>query len=89
MDVLAQLYGETDFTPVAADMVEDPDYAGNPNIVVIPLSLANVCLSRYEWRNHIADLETSIEWFERVVGSYLWRFPPAVRDLTATHEIGD
>ena len=73
MDVLAQLYGETDFSPVAASMVENPGYAGNPNIVFIPLSLGNVYLNRFEWRNHTADLQTSIGWFEWVVDNHrLW-----------------
>jgi hypothetical protein len=84
MDVLAQLYGEIDFSPVAASMVENPGYAGNPNIVFIPLSLGNVCLNRFEWRNHTADLETSIGWF----GSYVWHFPPAPGDLPAADESG-
>lgn len=78
MDVLAQLYGETDFSPV---MVENPGYAGNPNIVFIPLSLGNVYLNRFEWRNHTAV-------FFYMVGSYLWHFPPAPGDLPAADESG-
>jgi hypothetical protein len=73
MDVLAQLYGETDFSLVTSYMAENPESAGNPNIVFIPLSLGNVYLNRYEWRNHISDLETSIEWLEWVTGNHsLW-----------------
>jgi hypothetical protein len=73
MDVLAQVYGKTDFSLVTAAMVEDAGYAGNPNIVFIPLSLANVYLNRYEWRNHIADRESSIQWLEWVVDNHrLW-----------------
>jgi hypothetical protein len=73
MDVLAQLYGKTDFSLVTANMVEDAGYSGNPNIVFIPLSLANVYLNRYEWRNHIPDLETSIQWLEWVADNHwLW-----------------
>lgn len=73
MDVLAQLYGKTDFSPVASYMTENPGDAGNPNIVFIPLSLGNVYLNRFESRNHISDLRTSIDWLEWVAANHwLW-----------------
>jgi hypothetical protein len=73
MDVLAQLYGETDFSPAATYMVQNPGYSGNPNIAFIPLSLGNVYLNRYEWRNHIADLERSIASLEWVAENHrIW-----------------
>src|SRR5262249_33754319 len=83
------LYGETDFSCVEAYMIANPDYAGNPNIVFIPLSLANVYLNRYEWGNDTADLQASLDWLEWVAGNHglwgqRWLSAPAVSYLDLT-----
>src|SRR5215471_14126279 len=73
MDRLIQAYGETDWTLVAASMASHPEDEGNPNIMFIPLSLGNVYLNRYEWRNDISDFERALASFEWVSGSHqLW-----------------
>lgn len=73
MDRLAQAYGSTDWSAVAAFVVSNPGYTGNPNIMFIPLSLGNVYLNRYESGKDIADLERATTWFEWVTGRHgLW-----------------
>ncbi|HEY3124635.1 MAG TPA: hypothetical protein VGK70_11315, partial [Thermoanaerobaculia bacterium] len=74
MDRLAQTYGSTDWSAVSEFLASNPEYAGNPNIVFIPLSLGNVSLNRYEWGNDIADFEQALERLEWVaVNHRLWR----------------
>ncbi len=73
MDRLAQAYGSTDWSVVFEFLASNPEYAGNPNIAFIPLSLGNVSLNRYEWRNDIADFEEALDWLEWVAGTHwLW-----------------
>ena len=73
MDRLAQAYGSTDWSAVAAFVASNPLDAGNPNIMFIPLSLGNVYLNRYEAGKDIADLERATTWFEWVTERHgLW-----------------
>jgi hypothetical protein len=73
MERLALAYGGTDWSRVNAFLVENPSYSGSPNIMFVPLSLANVSLNRFEWRNDIADLERAIERTEGVAANRpLW-----------------
>ena len=73
MDRLAQTYGSTDWSPVFEFLASNSEYAGNPNIAFIPLSLGNVSLNRYEWRHDTADFEQALQWFEWVAqGHRLW-----------------
>jgi hypothetical protein len=69
MERLALAYGGTDWSRVNAFLVENPSYSGNPNIMFVPLSLANVSLNRFEWRHDIADLEHAIERTEWVTAN--------------------
>jgi hypothetical protein len=70
MDRLARAYGSTKWSAVAVFLGSNAGYEGNPNIVFIPLSLGNVFVNRYEWRNDTADFERALEWFEWVAQSH-------------------
>ena len=73
MDSLVQTYGATDWSAVVAWMIANPGNATNPNIVVIPLSLGNVYLNRYEAEGKIADFESALYLFEWTSSNYwLW-----------------
>jgi hypothetical protein len=73
MERLALAYGSTDWSRVNAFLVDNPSYSGNPNIVFVSLSLANVSLNRFEWQHDIADLERAIERTEWVAANRpLW-----------------
>jgi hypothetical protein len=51
MDRLEGIYGSGDWSAVERDLADHPDDPGNPNVVLIALSLSNVELNRYE-RDH-------------------------------------
>jgi hypothetical protein len=73
MDILVQTYGATDWSAIECRLNTRPTDAGNPNVMVIPLSLANGYLSRYESANDVGDLERAIGWLEWVAVRYpLW-----------------
>jgi hypothetical protein len=74
MDRLVQTYGNTDWSRVVAWMNANPGDDANPNIMMIPLSLSNAYLNRFELGNDTADLERSIRWAEWVASNHdLWR----------------
>src|SRR5262249_31905739 len=57
MDTLVQSYGATDWSAVVAGIAANPMDGANANIMVIPLSLGNAYLNRYEANGDVADLE--------------------------------
>src|SRR5688572_10987618 len=57
MNILDETYGETDWSQVIDHLLAFPDDEGNPNIMVIPLSLGNVFLNRYEATGADPDYE--------------------------------
>ena len=72
-------YGATDWSVVDSRMMANPTDPTNPNVMVIPLSLGNGYLSRYEWAHDIADFERALSWFR--ANYSLWgqrRLTPAV-----------
>jgi hypothetical protein len=87
MDTLVQSYGATDWSAVVAGMVANPNDGGNPNIMVIPLSLGNVYLNRYEASGDANDLQRAAAYIEWTAGSYgLWNqrwLTPAVAQYLA------
>lgn len=73
MNLLAETYAATDWSLVTDHLLSFPDDAGNPNIMVIPLSLGNVFLNRYEATGSAADYEQALDHFESVAKKYpLW-----------------
>jgi hypothetical protein len=73
MSVLVQTYGATDWSAVESHLHADPAAPGNPNIMVIPISLGNAYLEAYEWGNDIADFERALERLEWAAQRYeLW-----------------
>ena len=70
MDVLVQLNGHTHFSGVEIYMAEKPEHLANTNIVLLSLSLGTVNLKRFEWQNHIADLESSSRWLKSIADSH-------------------
>jgi hypothetical protein len=74
MDRLAESYSETDWNAVELMMLSNPGNSANANVMVIPLSLANVFLHRFESGSDPADLERSIQYLEWAARDYpLWR----------------
>jgi hypothetical protein len=73
MDILVRTYGATDWSAVDGDMTAHPSGTNNPNVMVIPLSLGNGYLSRYEVEHDPADFERALERFEWVGANHsLW-----------------
>ena len=73
MDTLVQSYGATDWSAVVEWLVANPEHATNPNIMVIPLSLGNVYLNRYETGGDVADFEKALFFVEWTAdNSWLW-----------------
>lgn len=73
MDTLVQSYGATDWSVVNSRMLAQPSDPTNPNIMIIPLSLGNGYLGRYESAHDLADFERALQWFEWVAANYsLW-----------------
>jgi hypothetical protein len=73
MDILVGIYGATDWSAVDGDMVAHPAGTNNPNVMVIPLSLGNGYLGRYEVEHDLADFERALAWFEFVGANHaLW-----------------
>jgi hypothetical protein len=70
MNRLTEAHRPSDSWAVAAFVVSEPGYEGNPNVLFIPLSLGNAYVNRYEWRHDIADFERGLEWFEWVAGNH-------------------
>src|SRR5213592_2706458 len=87
MNVLVDTYGSTDWTQLTSYLVTHPDDAGNPNVFVIPLSLGNVFLNRYEASADLGDLNRALPYFEWVANYYgLWKerwLTPAVAHYLA------
>jgi hypothetical protein len=72
MGVLLHAYESTDWSLVERLMAEHPDAAGNANIMVVPISLGNAYLSRFDERHDIADFERGLAWLEWVAGRHDW-----------------
>ena len=74
MDILIDTYGDTDWSQVTDHVVSHPDDAGNPNVMVIPISLANGYLNRYEKSKNVSDWDFALLHLEWVAGKYsLWQ----------------
>ena len=74
MNLLVDTYSQTDWSQVADHLSAYPDDAGNPNIMVIPISLGNVFLNRYEATGENLHYESALQHFESVAMKYkLWR----------------
>jgi hypothetical protein len=63
---LLEKYGETDWSVPLREVVANPDAVGNPNVVMIPLSLAQAHLFRWRAAGVPADLESAVAWGEWV-----------------------
>lgn len=73
MDILIDTYGATDWSHVTSHLLSNADDAGNPNIFVIPISLGNGFLNRYEISKDSSDSEKALQYFEEVTEGYrLW-----------------
>ena len=73
IDIMLGTYGATDWSVVNGRMLAQPSDPTNPNIMVIPLSLGNGYLGRYEVEHDLADFERALEKFEWVGANYsLW-----------------
>ncbi|RPH33987.1 MAG: hypothetical protein EHM90_06130, partial [Chloroflexi bacterium] len=73
MDQLVSVYGDTDWSGVMAWMAANPGSESNPNVMMIPLSLANVYLNRFERNRDAGDLERATRWAEWVAANHvLW-----------------
>jgi hypothetical protein len=73
MDQLVSVYGDTDWSGVMAWMAANPGSEDNPNVMMIPLSLANVYLNRFERQCDPSDLERATRWTEWVATQHtLW-----------------
>jgi hypothetical protein len=73
MDGLAQSYGSTDWSAVVAQLAAEPGDTGNPNVMVIPISLANVYLQRYEMGLDEADFDRAFFYLEWTAENYwMW-----------------
>lgn len=89
MDVLVDTYSDTDWSAVADHIRSFPDDGGNPNVMVIPLSLGNVFLNRYEKRKNASDFELALLHFESVAKQYpawkaRWLTPGVVQYLVVS-----
>jgi hypothetical protein len=74
MDILIETYGATDWSLVTTHLLSHSDDAGNPNIFVIPISLGNAFLNRYELSKDRSDSEKALQHFEEVTEGYaLWK----------------
>ncbi len=74
MNVLIETYADTDWSRVIDHMTSHPEDGGNPNTMVIPLSLGNVFLNRYEKAKSASDYERALQNFEWVAEKYdLWK----------------
>jgi hypothetical protein len=87
---LLEKYGETDWSVPLAWVLAMPSADVNPNVMMIPLSLAQAGLFRWEDFGRIADLEAALAWGEWVAGHHdawglRWLSPLVVcyLDLTA------
>jgi hypothetical protein len=86
MDVLLETYADTDWSAVAEHIRSFPEDGGNPNVMVIPLSLGNVLLNRYEKKKNASDFELALLHFESVAKQYpawkaRWLTPGVVQYL--------
>jgi hypothetical protein len=88
---LLEKYGETDWSVplawVAANLAAD----ANPNVMMIPLSLAQAGMLRWEDSGRLADLEAALAWGEWVAGHHdawgiRWLSPLVVCYLDLTTE---
>ncbi|MEX0879597.1 MAG: hypothetical protein WD451_07690, partial [Thermoanaerobaculia bacterium] len=70
MDTLVQSYGATDWSAVVEGLVARPWDPTNPNIMVIPLSLGNVYLNRYETGGDVANFEMALFYVEWTADNY-------------------
>jgi hypothetical protein len=89
MNILLDTYGATDWSQVTDNLTSFPDDAGNPNVMVIPLSLGNVFLNRYEATGDLADYERAVQHFEWVTKKYdgwgkRWLTPGVVHYLVVS-----
>ena len=73
MDRLVDLYGDTNWSEVSALLAANAGSEGNPNIVMISLSLSNVYVNRFERGNDIADLLRAVQWADWAASNHeLW-----------------
>jgi hypothetical protein len=73
MQVLVDTYGATDWSQVTDHFESYPDDAGNADVMVIPLSLGNAYLNRYEATGNGGDYEQALDYFEWVADKHkLW-----------------
>jgi hypothetical protein len=73
VDVLGRIYGEADWSAVERSLREHPGDPGNPNVVLITISLSNVELNRFERNHDITDWIHAAARLEWVVRNYdLW-----------------
>jgi len=73
IQVLIDTYGGTDWSQVTDHLDSYPDDAGNPNVMVVPLSLGNAYLNRYHAMGDAGDFDRALQYFELVAGKHeLW-----------------
>jgi hypothetical protein len=73
IQVLIDTYGATDWSQVTDHLDSYPDDAGNPNVMLIPLSLGNAYLNRSEATGNVNDYEQAFQYFELVADKHkLW-----------------
>ena len=89
MERLVSIYGETDWAAVAWQLASKPKDPVNPNLAVIPISLANVRFDRWLTHRDAALLDRALDDLERAVSSHpqwgqRWVSPPVVSYLDIT-----
>jgi hypothetical protein len=88
---LLDKYGTTDWTAPLAWVLANPAADGNPNVMMIPLSLAQAGMLRWEDSGRLADVEEALAWGEWVAGHHdawgiRWLSPLVVCYLDLTTE---
>ena len=74
MEVLIETYGTTDWSSVESHVLSHADDAGNPNIFMIPISLGNAYLNRYEFTRAPSDSASALQYFEAAAANYpFWK----------------
>ena len=88
---LLEKYGETDWSVPLAWVAAHPAADVNPNVMMIPLSLAQAGMFRWEDSGTFGDLETAVAWGAWVAGHHdawgmRWLSPLVVCYLDLTTE---
>lgn len=66
IDLLLKKYGSTDWTPPLDWILENPSMEVNPNVIMIPLSLANARLARWRRTGEPSEFDAALTWSEWV-----------------------